>query len=87
MIITPKFQFVEGSFDTITTKMVCVSKPQDVSVELCVKERDDNGWNIPIASIELHSSNLYVDGEKVFEDAVKLGEEIARRWNECETKL
>lgn len=87
MIITPKFQFVEGSFDTATSKMVCVSKSEDVSVELCIKERDDKGWNIPIASIELHSSNLYVDGKEVFEDARKLGEEIARRWNECDIKL
>lgn len=46
-----------------------------------------NNWNFPIAKIQLHSKDLYVDFKATYEDAVKLGEEIARRWNECNTKL
>jgi hypothetical protein len=87
MEITPKFQFVEGGFDTKDTKMVCVHKKQYMSVELCVKANKDKGWNIPIAKVKLHSRDTYGDASIVFDDQVKLCEEIARRWNECETKL
>lgn len=83
MIITPKFQFIEGSFNTAEIEMVCVQNRKYGSVELCVKD----GMNIPIAKIKLYSRPLAIDADAVFEDAVNLGEEIARRWNECETKL
>jgi len=37
--------------------------------------------NIEFARIRLHSRDLSVDAEAVFEDAMELGHEIARRWN------
>lgn len=79
MIITPKFEFVDGSFDTENIDMVCVQNRKYGSVELCVKD----GMNIPIAKIKLYSRPLAIDADSVFEDASKLGDEIARRWNEC----
>lgn len=85
MIITPKFDFVEGSFDTQRVEMLCVSSDKHGRVELCIKEPGNN-WNFPIAKIKLHSKDLYVDFKATFEDAVKLGEEIARRWNESQEK-
>lgn len=81
MIITPKFDFVEGSFDTQRVEMLCVPSDKHGRVELCIKEPGNN-WNFPIAKIQLHSKDLYVDFKATFEDAKKLGEEIARRWNE-----
>lgn len=85
MIITPKFDFVEGSFDTQNVEMLCVPHENHGCIDLCIKEPGNN-WNFPIAKIKLHSKDLYVDFKATFEDAVKLGEEIARRWNECNTK-
>lgn len=85
MIITPKFDFVEGSFDTQEVKMLCVPSEEHGRVDLCIKE-PGNHWNFPIAKIQLHSKDLYVDFKATFEDAVKLGEEIARRWNESQEK-
>ena len=69
MEIKPKFQFVEGSFDTQRVKLLCIPDDNHGRVDLCIKD-PDCGWNIPIG----------------LPDATKLGEEIARRWNECETK-
>lgn len=86
MKITPKFNFVEGSFDTQKVKMLCVPSEKHGCVELCIKE-DHSMWNYPIAKIKLHSKDLYVDFKTTLEDATRLGNEIARRWNECETKL
>lgn len=54
-------------------------------VDLCIKD-PDCGWNIPIGQIKLFSRDLYRDFKETLPDATKLGEEIARRWNECETK-
>jgi hypothetical protein len=85
MIITPKFDFVEGSFDTQRVEMLCVPSDKHGRVELCIKEPGNN-WNFPIAKIQLHSKDLYVDFKATFEDAVKLGEEMARRWNESQDK-
>ena len=86
MEIEQKFRFVEGSFNTKTTKMVCIPSHKYREVELAIKSENDKGWNIPIAKIKLHSRDRFVDADAVFESASKLGEEIARRWNECETK-
>ena len=86
MKITPKWSFVKGSFDTSEVKMLCVPSHEDVVVELCVKEKG-GAWNYPVASIKLHSRNSYADFNETYDDAVKLCEEIARRWNECQNKL
>lgn len=81
MKITPKLQFVSGSFDTKEVELVLVSSDNHGIVELCVKE-PDSGWNIPIGEIKLYSSDLYVDFKATLEDATKFGKEICRRFNE-----
>lgn len=85
MKITPKFNFVEGNFDTKEVKMLCICDENHGKVELCINE-PGCGWNIPIGKIVLHSKDLYVDFKSTMADATKLGEEIARRWNECADK-
>ena len=86
MKITPKWNFCEGSFDTKETKMLCLPYDKHGVIQLCIKD-NEGGWNFPIANIKLHSRDLYVDFEETYDNAVALGTEIARRWNECETKL
>ena len=85
MDITPIFEFVTCSFDTKTNKMLCIASDNHGTVELCFKEQDCN-WNIPIAKIELFDSGLYKDFKATMKDAKALGDEIARRWNECSNK-
>lgn len=82
MKITPKFEYVTGSFDTNMVKMVCLPNEKHGKVELCIEEKDEK-WLFPIGSIKLHSRDLYVDFKETLEDAKLLGIEIARRWNEC----
>ncbi len=82
MEIKTKIEFVKGSFDTIKGELVCVQNKKYGDVELCFK----SNMLIPFAKIELYSSNLAKDADATFEDAVKLGDEIVRRWNECENK-
>ena len=60
MTITPKFDFIEGSFDTKEVKMLCVANENHGRVNLCINE-PESCWNIPIAQIQLHSKHLYVD--------------------------
>ena len=84
MEITPNFNCVEGGFNTQDAVMICVSKQKYGQVHLCVKS--ENGWNVPIAEIKLYSKPTFGEAMGVFDDATKLCEEIARRWNECETK-
>ena len=85
MEITPKFKFVDGSFETLTNKMLCLASDNHGTVKLCFKE-EDCGWNIPFAEIKLYDSNLYKDFKATLPDARKLGDEISRRWNECQNK-
>jgi hypothetical protein len=82
MEIGHRFTHVEGNFETKTGELICVSSKKYEEVRLCFKEN----MNISFARIKLYSSDLHRDEQVVFEDAVKLGEEICRRWNECETK-
>lgn len=81
MKITPKFEYVTGSFDTDNVKMLCLSNENHGKVELCIEE-NPNGFNFPIGTIKLHSRDLYVDFKETLGDAKCLGKEIARRWNE-----
>lgn len=85
MDITPKFEYIKGSFDTKTNKMLCIASDNHGTVQLCFKEQDC-GWNIPFAEIKLFDSELYIDFKATLADAKKLGDEIARRWNECNEK-
>ncbi len=77
MKITPKFQFVSGSFDTDTAEMVCVKSTKYGEVSLCIK----SNMNIEFASIKLYDGNRAVDADATFQDACKLGDEITNRWN------
>lgn len=76
MKIKPKFDFVQGDFDTDKGKIVCVANSKYQLVELCFK----SNMLIPFAEIKLYSNGCR-SGE-VFEDAKNLGDEICRRWNE-----
>lgn len=81
MEITPKIQFVSGSFDTKDVQLVLVPSDKHGEISLCVKE-STSCWNIPIGEIKLYSSGLYVDFKETYDDACKFGEEICRRFNE-----
>ncbi len=83
MEITPQIDFVEGGFDTKDAEMVCVSKWKYRTVELCIKA---GNWNVPLGEIKLYSDKRFVSADKTFDDAKAFGEEIARRWNECDNK-
>lgn len=83
MQINQRFRFVEGAFDTVPGEIKCVVSRKHLEVELCFVA----GMNIPFCQIKLYSSGLRMDAESTFDDAVNLGTEIARRWNECQGKL
>ncbi|MBO5243928.1 MAG: hypothetical protein J6B36_06840 [Muribaculaceae bacterium] len=85
MRITPKIQFVSGSFDTKEVNLVLIPSDKHGEVLLCVKEPHSN-WNIPIGEIKLYSSDRYVDFKATLEDATKFGKEICRRFNEFPQK-
>ena len=85
MKITPKWDFVEGSFDTKEVEMVCVRSDNQGTVSLSIQEK--NSMSVGFAKIKLHSKDLYIDYKATADDAYAFGKEIARRWNECETKL
>jgi len=82
MQIDQKFRYVEGAFDTVSGEIRCVVSQKYLEVELCFVA----GMNIPFAQIKLYNSGLLRDAEATYDDAVKLGYEIARRWNECAEK-
>lgn len=75
--IDMKFEFVEGTFDMNTDKLVCVSRDKYKDVHLCFK----SNMNVVFAKIKLYDSGLYKDKKEIFEDAVRLGKEIVKRWN------
>ena len=77
MNVSHRFEFVEGDFDTDTGKLSCVGNRKYGLVELCF----DEGVHIPFARVKLHSRDRAVDADAVFDDAKRLGDEIARRWN------
>ena len=79
MNIEMDIDWVDGAFDTDTGKLKCVQSAKHAQVDLCF---DTGGIFIGFAKIVLHKDR-WVSAEKVFPDAVKLGEEICRRWNEC----
>lgn len=79
MEIKPKMRYVEGNFNTETGEMVCVQKRKYGLVELCFRTEN---MHVPFATIKLHSEDLAIDADAVFDDACKLGDEIVRRWNE-----
>lgn len=82
MKITPRFDYVAGSFDTDNVIMFCLTSTNHGKVELCIKGKDGSLCSLSVAAIKLYSSDLYADFRATQDDATKLGQEIARRWNE-----
>lgn len=77
MKINHRIEFVDGSFETTTGELVCVKSQKNTSVRLCFKDN----MNVPFAAIKLYSRDRYVDAKATFEDAARLGDEMAKRWN------
>jgi len=77
MKIEHLIESVDGPFDTHTGKLICVGIKKYGDVLLCFAE----GINIPFAKIKLYTRDRAIDADAVFDDAVRLGEEIAFRWN------
>lgn len=80
MIITPNFDGVEGFVDTDTLKLIAVRNPKYGHVQLAFSG-EGKSMNLAFASIRLHSNDRLVDAMAVMDDAGKLGDEIAKRWN------
>ena len=81
MKITPKFDFVSGSFDTDNIRLLCVPSRENGKVKLCI-ETDESNFNFAIGEIKLYSGDLYVDFIETLEEATKFGDEICRRYNQ-----
>lgn len=69
------FRFIKGTFDIYNGKLCCVQHKHG-DVDLCLVD----GMNFSFAQILLQSGNVNSNPE-VLEGAVKLGNEIANRWN------
>jgi len=78
MIITPKFDEATGHIDTDTEKLHCVSNFKNKTVYIGVRA---TGSIVCLARVKLHSTDRMIDASETFNDAVALGNEIARRWN------
>ena len=78
MILKHKIDFVDGDIDTDTQKLTCGGNRKYGQVALCF----DCGMSVGFATIKLYSKDRAKDADAVWNDAHKLGEEIARRWNE-----
>lgn len=73
------WSFVEGQLSSKDEMLVVPSnKYKEVGISL---KNKDCGFNFSIAKIELHNGT-HGSASKVFESATKLGEQIAKRWNE-----
>ena len=77
MEINHRIQFVEGAFDTDKQELICVGSQKYGEVKLCFRAN----MHVPFAKIKLYTRDLAVEADAVFDDAYKLGNEIARRWN------
>lgn len=85
---TPDWEFVTGSFDS-TFKMLACPKDKYKEVTINLTKHLENlgngkikhGLNYSIAKVDLHNGT-FGSATKVFDDATKLAEQIAKRWNE-----
>jgi hypothetical protein len=84
MIITPKFDCAEGEIDTDTDKLYSISSADYAPVFLAFKA---TGSFVTFARIKLHSRDTVGDSKETHNDAVALGIEIARRWNEYQQAM
>ncbi|MEA8592260.1 hypothetical protein PZT57_26800 [Pseudomonas aeruginosa] len=78
MEISPRLYGVDGTFNIDTGQLKCVPYPKYAEVLLCFAERA----YIPFAKIKLHSEDRFQAAMAVLPDAVQLGDEITKRWNE-----
>lgn len=84
---TPDWEFVTGNLDS-TMRMLAVpkNKYKEVTINLTdqVRKKGDktiHGWNYAIARIDL-DNGTYGSASKVFDDATRLADQIAMRWNQ-----
>lgn len=76
-LVQHRIDFVDGPFDMRSGRLACVGNRKYGHVSLCFRA----GMNVSFAPIQLHSRDLASEADEVFDDAMRLGEEIARRWN------
>lgn len=76
------YDLLKGFFETNEVKMLCLPNEKEGKVELSFKEKS-GGWYNPIGAVKLYSKDSDDDFKATLEDATYLGNEIARRWNEC----
>jgi hypothetical protein len=76
-----RFQFVEGMLES-DMEMRCIGGARNDPVyHLCLRNTDGTGMYVTIATIRLHTKDLYVDAKAVEKSTIALGNEIALRWN------
>lgn len=87
----PDWAFVTGRLDSTFKMLACPKdKYKEVTINLTPQPKNlgngriSHGFNYSIAKIDLHNGT-YGSASKVFDDATKLAEQIAKRWNEYNT--
>lgn len=87
----PDWDFVAGRLDSTFKMLACPKdKYKEVTINLTPQSKNlgngriSHGFNYSIAKIDLHNGT-YGSASKVFDDATKLAEQIAKRWNEYNT--
>lgn len=70
---------VTGTFSLDSSEIICVPRKKHSAVDLCLK----GPMYVVFADIQLFSSLRYKDAAATYDDAVLLGKEIERRYNEC----
>lgn len=87
----PDWAFVTGRLDSTFKMLACPKdKYKEVTINLTPQPKNlgngriSHGFNYSIAKIDLHNGT-YGSASKVFDDATKLAEQIAKRWNEYDS--
>ena len=87
----PDWAFVTGRLDSTFKMLACPKdKYKEVTINLTQQPKNlgdgrmSHGFNYSIAKIDLHNGT-YGSASKVFDDATKLAEQIAKRWNEYDS--
>jgi hypothetical protein len=78
MIIKHKIDILDGDIDIEELKLACSGNQKYGRVDLCF----DFGCKLAFARIILHSRDRATDADAVYLDAMAMGNETARRWNE-----
>lgn len=83
MNITPRVGFEVSAINTEDVTLICLPNHKTRDVKLAF---DINGQYYLFAQVVLHDGS-YNHADAAFNDATKLGDEIVRRWNECQVKV